>query len=315
MVFFRFSLARISLCCFAFALLRGACLAQSPRPEAEDAGHLWLVRARQALARHQTITAVVHQRIHLYEQELVGSGHFVQGPPGKNLLHFDIRLKVGNHDSYCQQRCDGQYYWLQKFEDGLPKVTRIDLSRVAAVRAAAASKQNSESTPAAGGGVPGIGLGGVASLLDQLDKWCVFPRVTQGKLPSKGKLPVYVLEGGWRTERLLHWLPDQAKAVAAGESLDLSKLPPMLPDRVVVFLGRDDLFPRRIEYFVSQSRLVRREREPLVQLHFDDVRFDVQVDARYFTFPGGIVPAVDDTDGYLIRNGLAAPPEKAAPAG
>ncbi len=306
MAFFRSSLARNSLCCFAFTLLQGVCLAQSPRRDPPDAGHAWLIRARDALARHQTITAVIHQRIHLYEQELVGSGDFAQGPPGKNLLHFDVRLKIGDHDSYCQQRCDGRYYWLQKFEEGLPKVTRVDLKRVAAARAAARGKQ------ADGDNVPLIGLGGVASLLDQLAEWCVFPRVTQGRLPSKGKLPVYVLEGSWRTERLLRWLPEQAKTDAK-EPLDLSKLPPMLPDRVVVFLGRDDLFPRRIEYYVSQSRLGRGEREPLVQLHFDDVRFDVQVDARYFTFPGGIVPAVDDTDGYLMRNGLMATEKPAAP--
>lgn len=295
---------------------RGDCLAQPAGHDTADAGHIWLARARDALAKHQSISAVVRQRIRLYEHELVGSGDFAQGPPGKNLLHFDIKLKIGDHDSYCQQRSDGTYYWLQKFEEGLPKVTRIDLKRVAEARAALPDKPGLKGAAAAGGGVPLIGLGGVASLLDQLDRWCVFPRVTQGRLPSKGKLPVYVLEGGWRSERLLRWLPEEAEAAAQGKPLDLTRLPRMLPDRVVVFLGRDDLFPRRIEYYVSQSRLARGEREPLVQLHFDDVRFDVPIDARYFKFPGGIVPAIDDTDGYLIRNGLIALPEPpATPAG
>lgn len=284
--------------------------AQSPQRHAADAGHAWLVRARQALARHQSITAVVHQRIHLYEHELVGAGEFAQGPPGKNLLHFDMRLKVGQQDSYCQQRCDGTYYWLQKFEEGLPKVIRIDLKRVAAAR----SKQTREDMVVDGGSAPLIGLGGVASLLDQLAAWCIFPRVTQGRLPNKGALPVYMLEGSWRTERLLRWLPEQAEAAAAGKPLDLGKLPPMLPDRVVVFLGRDDLFPRRIEYCVSQSRSpARGEPEPLVQIHFDNVRFNAPIDPRAFTFPGGLIPAIDDTDGYLLRNGLLALPGNSVP--
>lgn len=315
MACFRLSLARISLCCFALAVQRDACQAASPQAGPADAGHVWLMRARDALAKHQTITAAVRQRIHLYEHELVGSGDFAQGPPGRNLMRFDIKLKIGDHDSYCQQRCDGRYYWLQRFEEGLPKVTRVDLKRVA--EAGAASRNLAASgDAAAGGNVPLIGLGGVGAMLDQLAQWCVFPRVTQGRLPSKDKLPVYVLEGSWRTERLLRWLPDQAETAAAGKPLDLSKLPPMLPDRVAVFLGRDDLFPRRIEYYVTPSRVARGTRAPLVQLHFDDVRFDVPVDARYFTFPGGMIPAIDDTDGYLIRNGLMPAPEKpAVPAG
>jgi hypothetical protein len=196
---------------------------------------------------------------------------------------------------------------LQKFEDGLPKLTRVDVERVLAARSAAARLQ-------AGGAMalgletgPGtmLGIGGVASLLDELADWCIFTRVSQGKLPTQGELPVIVLEGGWRPERLLHWLPDQADAVSQGKPIDLDKLPATLPDRVVVFLGRDDLFPRRIEYGVSDSRAIAQgETEPLVQLHFEDVRFDKPVDPRYFNFSGGVVPPIDDTDGYLLRNGL-----------
>ena len=153
-----------------------------------------------------------------------------------------------------------------------------------------------------------LGLGGVARLLDQLADWCVFPRVQQGRLPGKQALPVIVLEGGWRPERLLHWLPDQAEAAARGKPLDLGKLPPMLPDKIVIFLARDDLFPRRIEYLVSESRgLSTSEAEPMVQLHFDNVQFDAKVDPRCFTFDGGLVPPFDDTDGYLLRSGLLKP--------
>lgn len=307
MAFSRDIFACIWFCCLTLCL-PGLSAAASPQADV-DQGHLWLLRARKALAGHKTISAVIRQRMHLYEQELVGSGEFMQGPPEKNLLHFDLRLKVGQQDSYFQERCDGQFYWLQKFEDGLPRLTRVDVKRVVAARADAARVRpgglEKVALPAEAGMGGMLGLGGVASLLDQLAEWCVFPRVAQGKLPTKGALPVIVLEGGWRPERLLHWLPDQADAVSQGKPIDLNKLPPMLPDRVVVFLGRDDLFPRRIEYSASDSRnIARGETEPLVQLHFEDVRFDEPVDSRYFTFSGGVVPPVDDTDGYLLRNGI-----------
>lgn len=306
-----FPRASLALICFCGIVLGIPNQSPAEPPQAEaDQGSIWLARARRALSKHKTISAVIHQRIHLYEQELVGTGEFAQGPPETHLLHFDLKLKVGEQDSYFQQRCDGHFYWLQKFEEGLPKLTRIDVKRVLAARAAAARSQARSTIRVAldAGPETMLGIGGVASLLDQLAEWCIFTRAAQGKLPTQGELPIIVLEGGWRRERLLHWLPDQADAVAEGKPIDLNKLPSMLPDRVVVFLGRDDLFPRRIEYGASDSRtLARGESEPLVQLHFDDVRFDQPVDPRYFKFSGGVVPPVDDTDGYLLRKGMLVP--------
>jgi hypothetical protein len=312
MAFSRTTFALIWFCGIGFGAVPAVCSAASPpRPAKAEEGNTWLLRARAALAGHKTISAVIHQRVHLYEQELVATGEFVQGPPEKHLLHLDLKLKVGEQDSYCQQRCNGKFYWMQRFEDGVPMLTRIDVTRVEAARAAARhtssgtanGKSNAEPATATM-----LGLGGVAHLLDQLGDWCVFPRVQQGRLPNKQALPVIVLEGSWRQERLLRWLPDQAEAASQGKPVDVRKLPPMLPDRIVVFLGRDDLFPRRVEYSVSESRRSSDgEAEPLVQLHFDNVQFDVKVDPRCFTFDGGLVPPFDDTDGYLLRNGLLGP--------
>jgi outer membrane lipoprotein-sorting protein len=313
MAFLRSSFALIWFCCLTLGAMPAHCAAETPPGPAEsDPGHAWLLRARAALAGHQSISANIHQRIHLYGQELVAAGVFVQGPPAKNLLYLDLKLKIGGQDSYRQQRCDGKFYWLQRFEDGIPKLTRVDLKRVEAARAAnaglkAAGPANLQPV-AAKDGPPMLGLGGMAFLLDELADWCVFPKVEQRRLPTREATPVIVLEGGWQRERLLLWLPDQAEGASQGKPIDLSKLPPMLPDRIVVFLGRDDLFPRRIEYSVSGSRdLPRDEPEPLLQVHFDEVRFDVEVPPSKFTFEGGVVAPIDDTDGYLLRAGFILP--------
>ncbi|HVX15296.1 MAG TPA: hypothetical protein VHC22_29170 [Pirellulales bacterium] len=282
----------------------------SAHPNQPDQGHVWLLRARAALAGHQSITAKIHQRVHLYGQELVASGILVQGAPTKNLLCLDLTLKIDGQDSYTQQRSDGRDYWLQKFEDGIPKLMRIDLKRVESAARAAHAPIHLANPAATGGtvGVPLLGMGGMANLLDQLAEWCVFPKVIEGhRLPTRERTPVIVLEGTWQRERLLHWLPDQANA-APDAKVDLRKLPPELPDRIVVFLGRDDLFPRRIEYSLGESREASDDDpEPLVQVHFDEVHFDRPVDPRQFKFEGGVVPPVDLTDYYLLRAGLLHP--------
>ena len=313
MAFSRCSFAVIWFCCIGLGSLPAPCTGQSPTRQTEpNAGHAWLLRARAALAGHKSINANIHQRIHLYGQELVAAGFFVQGPPEKNLFALDLNLKIDGQDSYCQQRCDGKFYWLQKFEDGIPKLTRVDLKRVDAARTAHGHVKTvglaKEQRRGGKDNPPMLGLGGMAYLLDQLAACCVFPKVEGRRLPTREATPVLVLEGGWQRDRLLRWLPEQADAASQGRELDLSKLPPALPDRIVVFLGRDDLFPRRIEYNVSESRgLPSDELETLVQIHFDEVQFDVAVEPGRFTFEGGVVPAIDDTDNYLLRAGLLHP--------
>jgi hypothetical protein len=315
----------IWFCCFAFGAVgacgetpstfqKGGALPGRPaivasRPTALQGqplqGGTLLRQARAALDRHKTISATIHQRIHLYGQELVGNGIFVQGPPERNLLQVDLTVNIGGRDCYVQQRCDGQYYWLQKCVDGVPRLSRVDLKRVAAARAAhaqkhAASAAQSHRVPS----LPMLGLGGMANLLDQLDLWCVFPKVGQTRPRGPHEPSLYVLEGTWKPERMLFWLPDQRESVEKGEPVNISKLPPMLPDRIVIYLGCDDLFPRRIEYGASESRpIADDEAPPLVRVHFEDVQFDRPVDPRRFVFDSPVVAPVDDTEGYLLRHG------------
>jgi hypothetical protein len=329
MTFSRSSFVVGWFCCLAFGWtgvarpLQSAALQLVPRqptperaesaPARPNQGELLLRRSRAALARHKTIRAKLHQRIRLYGQEMVGAGIFVQGPLERNLLQLDLNIKVAGQDSYLQQRCDGRYYWLQKFVEGVPVLTRVDVKRVEAARAALAAHGETISGvnanhPGGGGSLPMLSFGGIAYLIDQLNAWCIFAKVFEGRLPGTNQSPVLVLEGTWRPQRLLVWLPEQKAAVEKGAPIDLGKLPAMIPDRIVVSLGRDDLFPRRIEYRVSEGRPgAKAEQGPLVQLHFEDVQFDQPADPRQFQFGSSVVSPIDDTDGYLLRQGLISP--------
>ena len=62
---------------------------------------------------------------------------------------------------------------------------------------------------------------------------------------------MWVVAGKWRREKLALILPDQSEAILAGQPVDFSRLPALLPTNVNMTLGRDEafpLFPYRIEF-------------------------------------------------------------------
>jgi hypothetical protein len=88
-----------------------------------------------------------------------------------------------------------------------------------------------------------------------------------------------------------------------------------MPDRVIVYVGCDDYFPYRIEYWRQEG--ARTDASPtsggrlLVVMELYEVRTDGPVDPRHFAFQVGEVQPVDKTGEYLERFGM----EETLPAG
>lgn len=273
--------------------------AQTPRPSADSQARRLLVRAGEALARRKSVSATVSQSIRLYGQELLGRGNYLQGPVASRWLLLDLTIKMKeSEDAVVQQRCDGQTLWTLRSVDAIPTLTRVDAQRVIERRAAQP-----------GAGLPMIGVGGLAELLLALERSFEFDAVHEAKLTRPSEtLAVYALSGRWRPAMLARWLPEQKAAIDAGKPADLSKLPAMLPDRVFVLLGRDDLFLYRVEYVRETSAKGRRKGDgPFVSLNLGDVVFDEPVDRRQFVFERGTLPAVDQTEAYLAREQPSPP--------
>ncbi|HJT31562.1 MAG TPA: hypothetical protein VJ783_05880 [Pirellulales bacterium] len=272
--------------------------AQPPRPTPDDQARRLLVRAGEALARRKSVSANLSQTVRLYGQELLGRGSYLQGPVASRWLLLDLTIKMKeSEDAVVQQRCDGETLWTLRSVDALPTLTRVDVQRVIEGRAAQP-----------GAAVPVIGVGGLAELLLALERSFEFDAVHEAKLTRPSEtLAVYALSGRWRPAMLARWLPEQKAAIEAGQPADLTKLPPMLPDRVFVLLGRDDLFLYRVEYVREASGKGRKSDGPFVSLNLGDVVFDEPVDRRQFVFERGTLPAIDQTEAYLAREQPSPP--------
>jgi hypothetical protein len=130
----------------------------------------------------------------------------------------------------------------------------------------------------------------------------VFAQVEQDSLEL---LPVTLLGGEWRPQRLADLLPRQRAAILAGQVADLAELPAQIPHRVVVFLGRDDLFPYRIEYLRTPSKKepgfdpANAQPRPIVVMELFEVQANVALPEATFQYPAAGRPFVDVTERYL----------------
>lgn len=274
-----------------------------PSPPESAAGDLvipdsdaLLRRAVAQLNAAGSIEAKVRQRVDLFDRELIGSGSYAQLGSGiATRLRLEMRMRTDKAATELLQVCNGETLWTFNAADGLRTLRRVDLDRVID------ALRGDRDGQAAGGYRGGsIGLGGLPWMLEGLRQFCEFAPAQSGRL---GELDVLVLSGTWRSEKLLA-LVDEAerKRIAAGGKFDLARLPPHLPDSVVIYLGRDDLFPYRFDY----RRTALPQESPaaaaktIVSLEFYEVLAGGAIAAERFTYKPG-QGAIDDTERYIER--------------
>ncbi len=266
------------------------------------------------LDRHPSVSSRVRYSAELYGLQIVGAGTYLQGPATTHQMRLELKLQVRNRQSVLQQVCDGQTLWVHQRLDTQATLGRVDVAKLIDARRARAEEArigaaaNVQGQGRGGEGVTGLGLGGLPKLVRNLAGDFHFPAMQTAQLVN---VPVYVLRGEWQPQVLARWLPDQQGNILAGKPVDLGHLPPQAPDEVLVYLGRDDLFPYRVEY--RRSLTGKRPTKPgeatpiksLLTVEFFEVQIGAPLDERAFVYQPGDTPVADLTDEY-IRN-LSAP--------
>ncbi len=248
-------------------------------------------QAAHEVAKIPTLDAKLRLTTHLLGQELVGSGSYYQlAREQETLLKMELKLQVANQVSSLLQVSDGRFLWVRRDLPERKSLSRIDQRRVSEVLA---GQKRSAFVRI---GTPALALGGLSKLLEGLDTHFQFEAPVADKF---GEVPVWVLQGNWKLDRLAELWPDAAANLQAGTSVDMTKLPPHLPQHVRIVLSRDGalpLFPYRVEY-TRQGR--GGESEPLVLLELFDVRTNVSLDPRLFAYKPGDQEVADETEAYI----------------
>lgn len=278
----------------ALALLAGEGKAQSPAnargaDEIPPASQL-LEQAQQALARHSSVEAKVRQQIDLFDQQLFGSGRYLQQGTGPEMLmRLELKLQVGGQVSSLLQVADGRYLWTDRQTVNSRSVGRVDVRQVREALG-----------PEARGGAAGHWpmLGGLSEMLAGIAANFEFEPVRTGEL---GDVPIYTLVGRLRGEELIR----RAKALAADpdqvKPLDPNHPPEQIPDEVLLVLGRDDLFPYLIDYRRSGRGGEENAGRSLLRMQLFEVRIGGPVDLRQFVYQPGNVTVNNQTQAAIER--------------
>lgn len=279
--------------------------ASTPRPVT---GQELVSQAAQRLLMLPGIEASTRQKVNIFGQQLVGSGNYLQLSSGPRLmLRLDIKLcnaaeDVTARSSSVQQISDGDTFWIRRSQGDENTLSRVNLRRLRDV----ASQVGPADVPPPP--TLWMALGGLPKLLAALDTHFVFDTPT-ATVVGQENLPVWIIEGRWRPAILANLLPDQQAAIQAGQSADLSALPPHLPHGVTLMLGRDQvipLFPYAISYYrdapSDRTSDAPAARQALVTWELFDVHFRSDLDASLFDYRPSDNQQVDErTDEYIAR--------------
>jgi len=292
------------LCAFAFGwvpLVAAADRAPNPASPPLRQSRQLLDGAIRGLEGHRSISAKIFQQVDLFDKRLIGSGLYLEQRRGSvRLMRQELRIQLGGQISSLVQVCDGRFLWTYQKLSGQEVLRRLDVAR------ALPAIEQAKGLPLQGklGGLPG--LGGLPKLIHALDAAFDFQAAEPAVLRLQADhLPVWRLSGRWKPNLLAKLLPDQAKAIESGRAADLGKLPDHLPDHVVLKLGRDDLFPYRIEF----RRTVDALSDPpatraMVTMQLFEVLFDVPIASNRFHYNPGDLDFEDETPRFLKSLGL-----------
>ena len=260
--------------------------------------------ASERLDRYTSIAALVRYRIRLFDSDLIGSGVYQQAGQGsERRLRLELKTQVGEEVASRLQVCDADTLWTYRESRDETQLERLDLRRVrAALRQA---RQLPPQSP-----VDELATGGLPKLLEGLQINFQTRTAEAGYL---GNAPMWAVELEWKPSVLAALVPEQQERIAAGQPCDFAELP-QLPQRVMVFLGHEDLFPRRIEFrrrpFGTRDSGAGEgnadDFATVVTLELTEVQINQPIDSRQFQY--GPAAASDVTDAFLQSRGLPLTP-------
>lgn len=268
----------------------------SPHPT-----HALLAQAIGLVESHRSISARIWQHVELFGKQLEGTGIYLEQRSEEGLqLRLELRFPLDGEPCLLLQVCNGRYLWKYEKFSATAKLGRIDTLRVLQAideRGGLAGAGNLQPWP---------GWGGIARLLRALDRDFDFAAPQAAELP--GGFPTLRIEGRWKPDRLAALCPECKGQGGQGRAGDPSALPPQLPHHVVLHLGRDDLFPYRIEFRRTRGSGPGATADGdlrIAVMELREVVFNVPIGREQFHYDPGTLEYTEQTDRFLESLGIA----------
>jgi len=264
-----------------------------------------LRKSVQVVAAETQLQASVRHKINMFDQQLVGTGHYRQFGEGPiRRLRLELKTQVGGTTTSITQVCDGRHLWLRENLPDSTTLSRIDVRRVRD-RLGQLQQQGRE-VPASTDWGANIAMGGLPRVLAALEASFDFSVVRRATFED---LPVWVLLGQWK--------PQIRDRIGERFNVRRGDLTEHLPNAVRIVLGRDaqfEYFPREILYLrvVEGSSDQFLTATPLVTLQFYDLTRKVEMNESQFDYQRGDQVIVDRTQSFLEK--YLPPPERIAQA-
>lgn len=262
-----------------------------------------LNRSVEQLNRIPHLEAKLRVRVELLGHSLSGVGSYLQSASDPNRLsRLELKMQVADRVASFLQICDGRFIWQRDDLQAEPRLVRLDLRRLRE------SIDEDTSQPSEWSAQPWLLLGGLSRLLRDLNDNFVFVKTTA---TQRGGIPVWVLDGIWKPERLVALAPALRAEVESGNSLSFSRTPGFLPHYLRVTIGRDEElpgFPYFIEYLRTEGSSWKmsatgeeQAAKAAVSMEIYEVRIVEQIDASQFKYNPANQDVIDRTDELLTR--------------
>lgn len=266
-------------------------------------GQLLVRRAKEILQRHFSVSAHVTQSVRLFGQEVIGSGSYFEQRSNQGLqyrLELNVQTKVDEQSSSLLEVCDGRFLWNYRKLQGNESLGRVDLAylqqKMEQARTATRLRAMDQWP----------GMGGLPGLLHSFDQSFAFEPPESVQLQPQ--FPAWKLQGRWRPEVLAKALEDDQEGTEQPAEVELERLPEPLPNCVIVFLGKEDLFPYTIVFYrlAGSTATVRAKPNdrPAVRINLSKVRFNEPIHPGQFAYKPGDLEFSDQTERLVKKLGL-----------
>jgi hypothetical protein len=283
-------------------------------------GDQLFAQAIAQLDRRSSVSARIRHLVGMPGQQLLtGRGSYWQQGSGDE-LRVRFELQIAGQEASLLQVSNNRFLWTERRLPVGRTVTRVKLWELRA-DAINNSPQLGDIQPgnASWTSTPSELIaqsGGLPSMLSSLQENFTFlpPQPMRLVLSSQtegqtASIPYFATVGHWRKEKLAAILPPKDGETAKPD--EAPQVPARLPEEVLIFFGQSDLFPYRLEYRKLQTPVAANQAgaaipyqlaaNPMVVLEFEEVQFDVAIDAGQFNYAPGDSDFTDQTESALQR--------------